>query len=88
MLTCLVSPRAGRLEKICTTQLSSTSSLLREKNENCTFLIILGASEVLVVAVGNEYHNQIDGSILTNIIELHTEFHKLGHFILFLQNPF
>ena len=58
------------------------------KNENCTFLIILGASLVLVVAVGNEYHNQIDGSILTNIIELHTEFNKLGHFILFLQNPF
>ena len=44
---------------------------------------------MLVVAVGNEYRNQIDGSILTNIIELHTEFHKLGHFfILFLQNPF
>ena len=43
---------------------------------------------MLVVAVGNEYHNQIDGSILTNIIELHTEFNKLGHFIFFCKIHF
>ena len=66
----LVSPRDWRLREIltrlqknCNAQTALKAALLR-KTENCTFLIILGCGlgpESREQALGNEYHNQIDG---------------------------